>query len=307
MPTTTPTGPTTGPATGPTTGPSTEPATGASTAGSGRPASSPAATTTARRGSADRPRRSWVRLWVPNQHGAWAMLLLPLVVGVVRAGLVPVHVLLLVAWLVAYLAYFAATVWLRSRRKPRYRTPVVAYAAATAVTGGALLVVEPTLVRWGVVYAPLLAASLLFSVRRAERALVNDLLTVVATSLMAVIAFGLARPDDGAWLPGAGWAAGWALASATFAYLAGTALYVKTMIRERGNHAMYAASVVYHVLAAAVFAWWLPWVGAFLAVAAVRAALVPRSWPRARPGAIGVGEIVASVALGFVLLALPLV
>lgn len=251
--------------------------------------------------------RRWVRLWVPNQHGAWAMLVLPLAVGALRAELGWVHLWLLTAWLVAYLAYFATTVWLRSGRKDRYLRPVLTYGGALAVIGGGLLATEPQLLRWGVVFAPLLCASLVFSARRAERALTNDVLTIAATSLMAVIAYGLGSPDDGAWLPGAGHAPGWALAAAAAAYLVGTALYVKTMIRERGNRAMYAASVAYHVGVAALFAWWLPFVGAFLAVMAVRACLVPRHWPKARPTTIGVGEIVSSVALAAVLLALPLV
>lgn len=258
--------------------------------------------------TAARPKsRRWVRLWVPNQHGAWAMLLLPLLVGAVRGEVRLVHLWLLLAWLAAYLAYYATAVWLRSRRKPRYRPPVVAYGAVTAVTGGALLLMEPELVRWGVVFAPLLTASLAFSARRAERALANDVLTIAATSLMAVIAYGLGQPGDGAWLPGAGWPQGWALAGATFAYLVGTALFVKTMIRDRGSRPMYVASVAYHVAVAALFAWWLPWVGAFLALMAVRACLVPQHWPRTRPVILGVGELVSSVVLGVVLLALPLV
>ncbi len=261
----------------------------------------------ARPGRPARPKRRSLRRWVPNQHGAWAMLVLPLGVGALRGEVGWLHLWLLVAWLVAYLAYFAATVWLKSGRKARYLLPVQVYGGVLAVAGGGLLIAEPELLRWGVVFAPLLAASLVYSARRAERAVANDVLTIVATSLMAVIAYGLGAPDDGAWLPGAGHVPGWALAAAAAAYLVGTALYVKTMIRERGNRAMYAASVVYHVAVAAVFAWWLPFVGAFLAVMAVRACLVPQHWPRARPAAIGVAEVVCTVALAAILLALPLV
>ena len=266
----------------------------------------PAADTTAPARPEPRRRRS-LRLWIPNQHGAWAMLVLPLGVGAIRGELSWAHLWLLVAWLTAYLAYFATTVWLRSGRKDRYVRPVQVYGGALAVVGGGLLIAEPQLLRWGVVFAPLLAASLFFSARRAERAVANDVLPIVATSLMAVIAYGLGAPDDGTWLPGAGYVPGWALAAASAAYLVGTAFYVKTMIRERGNHAMYVASVAYHLAVAAAFAWWLPFVGAFLALMAVRAVLVPRHWPRARPAAIGVAEIVCSVALAAILLTLPLV
>lgn len=265
------------------------------------PATTPP-TTTARP-----PRRRSLRLWVPNQHGAWAMILLPVVVGSVRGELGWVHLWLGAAWLTAYLAYFATTVWLRSGRKARYARPVQVYGAALAVVGGGLLVAEPQLVRWGVVIAPLLALSLGFAARRDERALANDVLTVVATSTMAVVAYGLGSRPDAAFLPGADHVAGWALAGSVAAYLVGTAFYVKTMIRERGNRVLYVASVIYHVGVAILFAWWLPFVGAFLAVMAVKACVVPSHWPGARPVAIGVGEVLASVLLGVVLLTLPLV
>jgi hypothetical protein len=234
------------------------------------------------------------------------MLVLPLTVGALRSGAQWVHLWLLTAWLIGYLAFFATGLWLRSARKARFRPPVVAHGAATAVVGGALLLAEPDLLRWGVVYAPLLVTSLWYSARRAERALLNDVLTVGAASLMAVVAFGLGSPDDGAWLPGAGSAEAGALAAAVFGYLVGTALYVKTMIRERGNASMYRASVIYHAAVAVVFLVWVPVVGAFFAVLAVRAAVVPKRWPRTRPLVIGFGEIAASVLLGVLLLVVPL-
>jgi hypothetical protein len=234
------------------------------------------------------------------------MLVLPLTVGALRSDAQWVHLWLLAAWLVGYLAFFATGLWLRSARKARYRPPVVAYGAATAVVGGGLLLTEPELLRWGVVYAPLLVTSLWYSARRTERALLNDVLTVGAASLMAVVAYGLGAPDDGAWLPGAGSREAWALAAAVLGYLVGTALYVKTMIRERGNASMYRASVIYHAAVAVVFLAWLPPIGAFFAVLAVRAAVVPKRWARARPLAVGLGEIAASVLLGVLLLVVPI-
>ena len=231
------------------------------------------------------------------------MLVLPLVVGALRAGPRWPHLWLAVAWALGYLAFFAAGLYLRSGGKPRYRPPVVAYGTAAVVVGGGLLAWQPELLRWGVVYLPLLVASLWFSARRAERALVNDLLTIAATSLIAVVAFWL--HDDAAWLPGGGSATAWTVAGAVFGYLVGTALYVKTMIRERGNVAIYRWSVGYHVVVALAFTP-VPAVAVFLWLMAVRAALVPRLWPRARPLAIGLGEIAASVALAAVLLASPL-
>ena len=59
------------------------------------------------------------------------MLLLPFVVGTVRgvqdAGFRPVTLALGALWLAGYLAYSAAGLWLKSRRRPRYRRPMLTY------------------------------------------------------------------------------------------------------------------------------------------------------------------------------------
>lgn len=234
------------------------------------------------------------------------MLLAPTLLGALEGGARPVHLLLGLAWFVAYLAFFATGLWLRARRRPRYRPPVLAYGAATVVLGGGLLALEPRLVGWGVLYAPLLVVSLAYSWHRRDRALGNDLVTVVAACLMAVVAYGLGTrvAPDGALPPGAASGEAWTLAAVLLAYFFGTVLYVKTMIRERDNAAMHTASAAYHA-AVALAAWVAPlgWpVPVVLTLVAVRAVVVPRRWPGASPRALGVGEIVATTALSLALL-----
>ncbi|MHB1491192.1 MAG: YwiC-like family protein [Cellulomonas sp.] len=247
---------------------------------------------------------------MPNQHGAWAMLVLPPAVGAIASGIAWSHLLLLAAWMVGYLAFFAAGLWLRSRRRPRYWPPVRTYTIAAVALAVVLLAVHPELAWWAPVFAPLLAASLWFSARRADRSLANDAVTVVAASLMTVVAWGLGAAGGTtggglfARLPGATAPHAWLLAGVLFAYFAGTVLYVKTMIRERGNRRMWWVSVGYHAAIVVPTAWVEPSLGALFAVLAIRAALVPRRWPTLSPRAVGVGEVVASVALGVLLLTL---
>ena len=94
----------------------------------------------------------------------------------------------------------------------------------------------------------------------------------------------------------------WLVAALLLAYLFGTVLYVKTMIRERGVRSYVVASVAYHAAvtaAAGVVAvvhdpsWW--WATAFLVAATVRAATLPGR--PLSPRAVGIGEIVATVLL----------
>ncbi|MCL3863174.1 YwiC-like family protein [Actinotalea sp. K2] len=229
------------------------------------------------------------------------MLVVPVVVGALRGGPAWSHLLLLVSWLAAYLAFYATGLWLRSRRRARYLPPVRAYALVTAALGGALLVLEPGLLAWAPVYLPLLALSLWLSARRQDRSVLSGMLTVTAAGLMAVVAQGLGtRGDDDAW---------W-VAAVLVTYFAGTVLYVKTMIRERGSRPVYRASVGLHATATAVLAVLLaagsgPPAGPGLVVLAVlltlRAATVPRRWPRATPRAVGLGEILATSVLAVLL------
>ncbi len=237
------------------------------------------------------------------------MLVLPPAVGAIASGITWPHLLLLAVWIVGYLGFFAAGLWLKSRRRPRYWPPVRAYGIATVVLGVALLAVHPTLAWWAPVFAPLLAASLWFSARRADRSLANDAVTVLAASLMTVVAWGLGTAGGATAsgpferLPGATSPHAWLLAAVLLAYFAGTVLYVKTMIRERGNRRMWWASVGYHVaVVVAVVPVSLP-LGALFALLAIRAAIVPRRWPSLSPKAVGLGEVVASVALGVLALA----
>ncbi|RMI14016.1 YwiC-like family protein [Cellulomonas triticagri] len=254
------------------------------------------------------PRRRRIpRAWVPNQHGAWAMVVTPPLVGALVAGPRPVHLLLLVAWLAAYCTYFAATQWLRSGRRARYRTPVLGYAAATAVLGVPLLALHPALLRWAPVYALLLAASLRYAARRADRSWANDLVTVLAAGLMTVVAAGLPGPAPSGLLPpGADDGRAWTAAAVLTAYLVGTVPYVKSLIRERGEARTRRISTGYHAALLAV-ATLLAVTGAVpapggagLAVVAAallaRAVVVPRRG-RPSPAAIGAGEVVATVAV----------
>ena len=237
------------------------------------------------------------------------MLVVPPVVGAVLSGPTWRHALLLVAWLVGYLAYYAVGLWLRSGRKGRYLPPVRAYGAAAVVVGSTLLVVNPGLLVWAPAYGVLLGVSLAASVRRADRSWSNDAVTVLAACLMTLVAAGLgSSAPAGAPRSAALWAAGLRDGSAAshpvllaavvlLGYFWGTVLYVKTMIRERGRPGVLAWSIGYHVVVAAAGFVVHPLLGAVGLLLAARAAAVPRFRPRATPKAIGLGEVVATLAV----------
>ncbi|AKT50467.1 hypothetical protein ADJ73_02515 [Arsenicicoccus sp. oral taxon 190] len=234
---------------------------------------------------------------MPQQHGAWAMLVVPAVVGttlLVRDhGWRWVALPVLGVTLVGYLALNAVTLWLKARRKPRYLPPVRAYAATGALLGLGVLATGPGLAGWLLVAAPLLAVALWLASQRRDRALLSGVVTVAAACLLTPVLWsaGLpARAPLGALSAVADVARGAGAVPAQrfgvvvfativeLAYFVGTVVYVKTMIRERGQRSWWRASIGYH--------------------AAATAALVAAAWSGIPAGVSGVARWGLAVVLG---------
>lgn len=184
--------------------------------------------------------------WVPDQHGAWFMVTVPAITGVILAPSWTAIPLLLTWWL-GYFTFFASSVWIRSRFRERNRPPVVVYGALAVVAGVTTLIFDWRLLMWVPAFAPLVAIAVFEAWKRRPRSLLSGVSTVVAACLI---------------LPVAAWAGGgldteaWAAFAVYLAYFVGTVPYVKTLIRERGSKPWFIGSVVYHVvvLVAAVVA-----------------------------------------------------
>ena len=248
------------------------------------------------------------RSWVPNQHGAWAMVAAPPLLGIVLGGASWIHLPLLAAWWVGYFAYFSLTQWLASKGR-RNGVPLRNLGVATALLVLVSVVAAPELCWWAIAYLPLVSIAVNESRCRRDRGVVNDTVTVLAAGLMAPVVFTVGTGD-------APWQISdevWVLSGLLAAYFLGTVPYVKTNIRERGSRAWLIGSVLYHVggIMAAAFAAAAGFTGAAHIVVwvllAIRAGMVPVLRARASAVAgvrakrwamiIGVGEIVATIAV----------
>ncbi|WP_435298803.1 YwiC-like family protein [Timonella sp. A28] len=248
--------------------------------------------------------------WVPDQHGAWAMLTVPLLLGITLGGFAWVHLPLTVTWFIGYFAFFAAGLWLKSRRKAKYVAPMRAYVLAMLPTAALTIILCPHLVVWAGAFLPLMSVSLWCSHRRKDRSLLNDAVTVAAACLMLPVAYH-ARVLTADTLDSApSWAAVWVLTGIVFLYFFGTVFYVKTIIRERGSRSYLIASLLYHAVATTIpltlyygIAQWqhaTTFIGAvaltvFFALLTVRAWIVPRT--SATPKQVGLGELAVSILL----------
>lgn len=239
------------------------------------------------RRQATRPRAKRRRgQWIPPQHGAWAMLLVPYLAAILTTGFAWPDLPLLVAWLGGYLLSYFALLAVKTRRLTRVRTQVVGYGVVTAAAGLVVLVARPGLLAFAPVFALVLAINGWFAARRNDRALVNGLVSVAAATLIMPVVAVVAGVSP--------WQVTTA-ATVTLLYFVGSVLFVKTCIRERDNPVLYAVSVGFHAVALAVAAWLslifvLPFVWYL-----IRAATFPRAVVSAKQ--IGIVEIGSSVLL----------
>ena len=225
------------------------------------------------------------------------MLAVPLLLGVAASRPSPWQLLLAAAAASGYLASATAQAWLRARRRPSFVPSLLVYGGAFAVLGAVLVVARPALAISVVVVIPAAAVTLAGARPGTRRDLANSL-AQVAIALVLVPAAAYASGD----------AALATVVAATLiagAYLVGTVLVVRSVIRERGSAAFARLSVGYHalafVLATAALPWPFTFVAAGLTARAVALPMLQRrraGTPRPlRPIHVGVTEIVASTVL----------
>lgn len=246
----------------------------------------------------------WVKSkgWVPQQHGAWAMMIVPFFLGLIEATRNDAvgwgHATLFPFWMLGYFTFNAASGWLKAapRQKSKYVRPLVIYATLSALFGVAtLLIVGFRPLAWVLVFLPLVAPALWLAGQRKERATIGGLITVAAASLMVPVSRYLNPSSPADWSEIA------AMTAVVFGYFFGTVLFVKTNIRERGHRGYLVVSIAHHALLllattvlsmAGLVAWW--WVPIMLFVL-VRTIAVPPM--KLKPMPLGMIEVGVCTAI----------
>lgn len=234
------------------------------------------------------------------------MLLLPVLVGVAASRPDPWQVVVGGAALSGYLVSATVQAWARARRPPEYRAPILAYGAAFLLLGLILVVSFPPLLLGLVIAIP--AALVVFGGARPGTR--RDLGNSLAQTLQALVLVPITAYVSGEFEIDRVFA-GTAVAGA---YLIGTILVVRSVLRERGNDRFASLSIGLHLAVAAVAIIALPApygvVGLALAARSIALPWLQRQWAGGphplRPIHVGLVEIVASLAVVVVALAVPL-
>ncbi len=246
------------------------------------------------------------RLWIPRQHGAWAMLLLPVLLGVAASAADPWQLVVAVTALAAYLASVTAQTWARSRRPPAYRLPMAVYGTVAVVLGLVLLVAFPQLALAAVVVVP--TGIIVF--RGAQPGTRRDLANSLAQVAQALVLVPVTAWVSGTWDP----ERVIAYTCVAAGYQLGSVLVVRSVLRERGNRGFAALSLGFHVLLVVLATLLLPLPYALVAAGlATRAAVLPVAQRRMahgstplRPIHVGIVEIVSSLSVVVVSFAAPI-
>jgi len=252
-------------------------------------------------------RRAAIRhAWLPRQHGAWAMLLVPFLLGVAASRPSAWQLVLAGAALAGYLTSATLQAWARARRPPEYQWPIIVYGAAFGVLGLILVVAFPGLLLSLVIVVP--AGIIVFRGARpgTRRDLANSLAQVAQVLVLVPAAAYVSGEIDIEPLV--------AYTAVAAAYLVGTVLVVRSVLRERGNDAFVALSVGFHVivttLAVILYPGGYALVAAALTGRAIALPLLQRRWASGahslRPIHVGMVEIAASIAVVVTSFAVPL-
>ena len=235
---------------------------------------------------------------LPPQHGAWAFLIVPVLCAFAISGASSAGWLFLCAWVCAYpVGYYAGRAltararrgsWTRLARRELGRAGP--WMVLTGALGLPLTWARPWLLFAAAVLAVLWTIGLLVAARVGERSIAADLLLVAQA--VAAVPLTVAVVAGPAAVVGISAGATATCTALVAAYLCGSVLHVKSLLREAGNGSFRRLNVGWHVAAATLGAlaspWWLVGFGPALA-----RSLVMR--PGLRPGAIGGIEAVVAV------------
>ena len=165
---------------------------------------------------------------LPREHGGWAMVSVPFLLGMFVGGPKWLHLPLFFGWMLFYLAAYPFRLALMRRKDRRefVRWALIYWALGMVFLIPPLLL-QPSLLWAGPVLAALFCVNGWYAFRRNERSFVNDLCAILAFSVGGAAAH---MVGAGSWDAMALW-----VAVPCILYFLGSVFFVKSVFRERKN------------------------------------------------------------------------
>jgi hypothetical protein len=181
-----------------------------------------------------------MKLLLPKQHGAWAMLMIPFILGIGAGEFSVMHIPLFIGWLFLYLATYPMLMFVKGKKKTLYLKWSIIYLFIALIFLAIILIYEWKMFYFGLTMLPFFLINTYFAKKKKERAFVNDVTAIVAFCVGGVASYylGTGSFDQTALF----------IAFLSFLFFLGSTFYVKTMIREKKSQSFRWFSWSYHIL-----------------------------------------------------------
>lgn len=226
--------------------------------------------------------------FIPREHGAWAMLIVPYILGMLVSSASWLHLIFFIGVLALY---FASGPLLAYIRKPKLKKEVIPslciYISCGLLFTLPILYLFPRIIFIGFLIIPFFLLNLIFAKLKKERLFINDLVAIIALSFLVLISYyiGVGTVDAKALL----------IMVINIIFFTASVFHVKTLIRERGNVKFLWSSHLFHGVTVALFLLLsLPVVAIAFLVGMLKAWFMPKA-KRYKPIEIGLIEIANSI------------
>lgn len=239
-----------------------------------------------------------MKLFLPKQHGAWAMLIIPFWLGVIEGGFMWKHVPFFFGWLLLYLATYPMLLLFKKKKLQFYTKWTLVYMIPSLLLLLIPLLERPTIFYFGLLMIPFFIINAYFTSKNQERAFMNDLSAIFAFSVAGLVSSYLGHGVMN-------------IETLVFAFVTsvlffvGCTFYVKTMIREKKNTQFKWISWIYHLLLVAVWFGVGFWIVAMAFIPSLLRAIIFYGKPLS-PKQIGIYEIINS-AIFFMIMAIQII
>lgn len=181
-----------------------------------------------------------MKLFLPKQHGAWAMLIIPFWLGVVATELVWQHVPFFLGWILLYLATYPILLLFKRKKMGYYSKWMIFYMVPALVLLSIPIWYRPTIIYFGFLMIPFFIINAFYSSKNRDRAMGND--------ISAVIVFSIAGIGSGFFISEQITTSLILVFASSVLFFLGSTFYVKSMIREKKNQQFKWVSWIYHFI-----------------------------------------------------------
>ncbi|WML43363.1 YwiC-like family protein [Neobacillus sp. PS3-40] len=181
-----------------------------------------------------------MKLFLPKQHGAWAMAIIPFWLGVVEGGFVWEHIPFFIGWLFLYLSTYPMLLLFKKKKLMFYSKWTAIYLVPAILILLFPLAKNFSIIYFGLLMIPFFIINAFYSSQNNDRSLMNDFSAIFAFSIVSLGSSFLGN--------GIVTAEAILIFFSSVLFFVGSTFYVKTMIREKNNPQFKWISWAFHVL-----------------------------------------------------------